>query len=274
MKRQSWGILVLAGGLAGLTAACQSKTSETAANPTPAPTEALLTAAPVQPTPVAASPVTADPVAASQRNAEKRRQYKTSTEAPAKGAPPSAEEKREAAARARVHEVPSGSILRVAFDKTVSTATAKTGATVGGELLDDLLAADGTVVAPSGSRVLGRVEQAAASGRLGGQAELSFRLSELTPTGGRPVPISTSAYRRKGETHTTRDAEYIAGGAAVGALLGQVLGRDGQSTFLGAAAGAAAGAGAGAATGQLDFEIQAGRTVAFTLEEPLHVATR
>jgi hypothetical protein len=148
-----------------------------------------------------------------------------------------------------VYEVPSRSILRVAFDKTISTATAKSEDTVAGELLDDLLAADGTVVAPSGSRVLGRVEQAAASGRLGGQAELSFRLVELTPTGGRPVPISTSAYQRKGEAHTKHDTEYIAGGAAVGALLGQILGRDSQSTLLGAAAGAAAGTGAAAATG-------------------------
>jgi hypothetical protein len=57
-------------------------------------------------------------------------------------------------------------------------------------------------------------------------------------------------------------------------LHGQVLGCDSQSTLLGAAAGAAAVTGAAAATGQLDFEIQAGRTVAFTLEEPMRLTAR
>jgi hypothetical protein len=202
---------------------------------------------------------------ASQRNAERRRQYRAAI------APPAGAPEREPRESARQHEVPAGSILRVAFDKTISTATATAGDTVSGETLDDLLAADGAVVAPSGSRVVGRIEQATASGRLGGQAALVFRLVELTPEGGRPVPISTSAYQRQGESHTKHDATYIAGGAAVGALLGQLLGKDTKSTVLGTAAGAAAGTGVAAATGQLDFEIQAGRTVAFTLEQPLRL---
>jgi hypothetical protein len=37
----------------------------------------------------------------------------------------------------------------------------------------------------------------------------------------------------------------------------------------GAAAGAAVGTGAAAVTGDLDFTIDAGRTVAFTLEQPV-----
>ncbi len=167
--------------------------------------------------------------------------------------------------------MPTGTILRVAFEKTISTAAATPGETYRGELLDDVLAEDGTVVAPSGSRVVGKVENAVASGRLGGQAELKLRLVELATARGSSVPISTSAYERKGESHTKHDAEYIAGGAAVGALLGQLIGRDTKSTLEGAAAGAAAGTAVGAATGQLDFEIQAGRTVAFTLEQPIRL---
>lgn len=270
MLGTGWRGFVLAGLLVVGLAACARKTTETAANPTPAPTAAPaaeLTPVPTPPQAAAvapASPVTADPVVASQRNAERRRQYRAAI-APS-GAP-----QREPA---RHHEVPAGSILRVAFDKTISTATASAGDTVPGETLDDLLAADGAVVAPSGSRVVGRIEQATASGRLGGQAALVFRLVELTPEGGRPVPISTSAYQRQGESHTKHDATYIAGGAAVGALLGQLLGKDTKATALGAAAGAAAGTGVAAATGQLDFEIQAGRTVAFTLEQPLRLPER
>jgi glycine zipper 2TM protein len=266
-----WSGAVLAGCLILGLAACARKTAETPANQTPAPTAAPTAAPTPAPTPsqaADASPVTADPVIASQRNAERRRQHRAAVAAPPAGA---AEREREPRDSARLHEVPAGSILRVAFDQTISTATARAGETVPGETLDDLLADDGTVVAPSGSRVTGRIEQATASGRLGGQAELAFRLVELTPEGGRPVPIATSAYQRTGESHTKHDATYIAGGAAVGALLGQLLGKDTKSTVLGTAAGAAAGTGVAAATGQLDFEIQAGRTVAFTLEQPLRL---
>ena len=176
---------------------------------------------------------------------------------------------------AKEHEVPEGSILRVAFDRTISSATAKEGDTVRGQLLDDLTADDGVLVAPSGSRVSAKIERAVASGRLGGQAELAFRLVDVTPAGGRTVPVSTSAYEHHGESHTGHDATYIAGGAAVGALLGQLIGRDTKSTVIGTAAGAAAGTGAAAATGNLDVQVEAGRTVAFTLEQPLRLpATR
>lgn len=264
MKKTTWSGILLSVGIAAALVSCGRKASETAANPTPEPTAApTVTAPPVTPQ---AAALTTDPVVVSQRNAERRRHRREAPAGSAEEAPPVSRE-----SAAREHEAAAGSILRVAFQQTISSATAKPGDAIRGELLDDLIADDGVVVAPSGSRVVGRVEQATASGSLGGQAELVFRLTELTPTGGRPVPVSTSAYEHRGETHTKHDAEYIAGGAAVGALLGQLIGRDSRSTAIGAAAGAAAGTGAAAATGKLDIVIQAGRTVAFTLEQPLRL---
>ncbi len=282
MRTRNFSFLILSGLLAIGLAACRQEASQVAANPTPAAGAAATAATPASTQPAEVSPVTADPVVANQRNAARRRERRPGSSAarPASGGPTAerntgySEERRGLPTAAREHEVPSGTILRVAFDKTISTATAKTGDTVPGELLDDLLADDGTVVAPSGSRVVGQVERAVASGRLGGRAELAFRLIELSPSRGRAVPISTSIYQRSGESHTKHDVEYIAGGAAVGALIGQVLGRDTESTLKGAAVGAAAGTGVAAATGALDFEIQAGRTVAFTLQQPLRLPTR
>jgi hypothetical protein len=212
--------------------------------------------------------LTADPVVASQRNATVRRQKPRSqarrSEAPA--AP--ADTAEVSASRAADAEVPAGTILRVAFKQPISTATAKVGDTVSGELLDDLIADDGTIVARSGSKVTGKVEHVVDSGRLARPAELRFRLTDLETRSGTRA-ISTSAYQRTGDTHTKRNVGYIAGGAAVGAIIGQVLGKDTEGTLTGAAAGAAAGAGVAAATGEKDFVIEAGRTVAFTLEEPL-----
>lgn len=116
----------------------------------------------------------------------------------------------------------------------------------------------------------GKIEHVVDSGKLARPAELRFRLTELETSSGM-VPITTSTYENTGQTHTKRNVGYIAGGAAVGAILGQVLGKDTESTLKGAAAGAAIGTGVAAASGDLDFEIDAGRTVAFTLQEPVRV---
>nr|MDQ2971119.1 hypothetical protein [Acidobacteriota bacterium] len=205
----------------------------------------------------------------SQHNAVRRRARTTTTTSRSGENAGSSEANRGPALRGS-HEVPAGTILRVKFDKSVSTATARVGDTVSGELLDDLLADDDAVVAPSGSRVRGKVEHVVDSGKLARPAELRFRLTDLE-IGGRSVPLSTSVFQRVGDTHTKRNTGYIAGGAAVGAILGQVFGKNTQSTLEGAAAGAAAGTGAAAITGDLDFEIEAGRPVAFTLEQPLRL---
>ena len=222
--------------------------------------------------PVDTAVVTADPVIASQRNATRRRNASQAKSAPSSSnrtGRPGYSEERPPPARAE-RFVPEGTILRVAFDEPISTATARIGDTVRGRVLDDVLAEDGSVVAASGSRVVGRIENVVDSGKLGRRAELRFRLTDLETRSGN-VAIRTSMYERLGDSHTKHDVGYIAGGAAVGAILGQVLGKDTDSTLKGAAAGAAVGTGVAAVTGDLDFTIEPGRTVAFTLEEPLRV---
>jgi len=212
-------------------------------------------------------------VVVSQRNATRRRAASQSrTTSTREGRPGYSEERprQETRSSRDTRVVPAGTILRVAFDEPISTATARNGDTVRGRVLDDVLAEDGSIVAASGSRVTGRIDHVVDSGKLARPAELTFRLTELETRGG-TVPIRTSAYQRVGKTHTKRNVEYIAGGAAVGAILGQVLGKDTDSTLKGAAAGAAVGTGVAAATGDLDFTIDAGRTVAFTLEESIRI---
>ncbi|HEY3173730.1 MAG TPA: hypothetical protein VGK86_14265 [Thermoanaerobaculia bacterium] len=277
--------VVLLTGAVGLSAACRKTETTTAAAATPAAaaseaatttrmtTTTTTTTMTAEVAPAETAVITADPVVVSQRNATRRRagsQLKTTSKRA--GRPGYSEERPAPEARSSpaVRVVPEGTILRVAFDEPISTATAREGDTVRGKILDDVLAEDGSVVAASGSRVVGRIDHVVDSGKLARPAELTFRLTELETRGG-PVPIRTSAYQRVGKTHTKRNVEYIAGGAAVGAIIGQVLGRDTESTLKGAAAGAAAGTGAAAVTGDLDFTIDAGRTVAFTLEDPIRI---
>lgn len=289
MRTRKLDSLILAAlvalGLAGWatlgTVACQQRSEQAQSTVTPAPAteivEGTTTTTTTTTTLVETEPVTADPIVVSQRNAKVRR-TKSSARAAASSpraaarTPARATDTTEVSAsrRSAEVEVPAGTILRVAFKDAVSTATAKVGDQVSGELLDDLIAEDGAVVARSGSRVNGRVEHVVDSGRLARPAELRLRLTDVeTRYGTREV--ATSAYERTGKTHTKRNVGYIAGGAAVGAVVGQVLGKDTESTLKGAAAGAAVGTGVAAATGEQDFQIEAGRTVAFTLEEALRL---
>lgn len=272
-KLEILSLAILTGALLAGSAACQKKTTETVVVVTP--TAGPVPAAAYTPIPglqpADTSVITADPVVVSQRNAVKRRTSKTtSAQTSTREGRPGYSEERPAARASAAREIPEGTILRVAFDEPISTATAQVGDSVRGRLLDDILAEDGTVVAPSGSRVTAKIEHVVSSGKLARPAELRFRLTELETRAG-TVPIQTSAYDRVGKTHTKRNVEYIAGGAAVGAIVGQILGKDTESTLKGAAAGAAVGTGVAAATGDLDFTVDAGRTVAFTLEQPVRV---
>ena len=284
-KLESLSLAILTAAFVVGAAACQKKTETTGAT---APADAVTTttttttttstAAELVPAPAAADTavVTADPVIVSQRNATRRRTAATRTRSTSSGTrretgtgysdEPSAPAPAPARTASRV--VPEGTILRVAFDEPVSTATAKEGDSVRGRLLDDILDTQGRVAIASGSRVVGTIEHAVDSGRLARAAELRMRLTEVETRRGM-VPIRSSVYDRVGKTHTKRNVEYIAGGAAVGAIVGQVLGKDTESTLKGAAAGAAVGTGVAAATGEQDIEIEAGRTVAFTLQEDL-----
>lgn len=260
MTIQKLGILACAGVLVLAGAACQKKAEDSSVNVTPGATaEVAPTAAPAEPI---EERVTADPVAASQKNAARRRKAQEGRPAPAPAEP--------AAPAVRSREVPSGTILRAAFDSEISSKTAKVGDRIEGSLLDSVMADDGTVVADSGARVRAEVENAKPAGDLGGRSELRFRIKEIQ-AGGDWHAVSTSAYDAIGETHTKKNIGYIAGGAAVGAILGQVLGKDTESTLKGAAAGAAAGTGAAAIKGGAEITIEKGRTVAFTLESPLTI---
>jgi hypothetical protein len=275
-------VVVVTGAIALGNAACQKKTETTvstapAAEPvTTTATTTTTTTSSAELVPADSTVVTADPVVVSQRNATRRRavsQSRTVSKEPStrEGRPGSSQERPAPPPPPRAaSEIPEGTILRVAFDDPISTATSQVGDTVRGRLLDDLLADDGSVAAASGSRVEGKIEHVVDSGKLARPAELTFRLTDLETRAGM-VPIQTSAYERVGKTHTKRNVEYIAGGAAVGAIVGQILGKDAGSTLKGAAAGAAVGTGVAAATGDLDFTIDAGRTVAFTLEQPVRI---
>ncbi len=165
----------------------------------------------------------------------------------------------------------AGTRIPVVLRQTISTATARAGDHVSGEVAENVTV-NGAVVVPKGSHIEGRVVSVTPSGRLSGVARLDFTMTQLTPASGQPIAIATSHYARTGKTHTKHEVELIGGGAALGALVGQAAGRDTRATLEGTAAGAVAGTAAAAATGKYDFQVPAGRVVTFRLRKAVRVS--
>jgi hypothetical protein len=118
----------------------------------------------------------------------------------------------------------------------------------------------GSVVAPAGSHVRGKVSDAESSGRLSKPGELAI---EVTSVNG--IPVTTDMYAVDGDGHTKSNITKIGGGTAVGALLGGIFG-GGKGAAIGAAVGAGAGTAGAAATGKKEAKIPAEMTLTFKVQ--------
>ncbi len=157
--------------------------------------------------------------------------------------------------------VPQGTKITVVTDQAVSSKTAKVGQTITGSVSQDVTSG-GKVVVPKGSPVKLTVSGVQASGRLSTPAKLYLRLRTVT-VGGKTYTFATSSAGRTLGGKGKRDAGFIGGGAAGGAVIGALAG-GGKGAAIGAAAGAGAGTAGAAATGKKDIEFPAETRLAFT----------
>jgi len=162
---------------------------------------------------------------------------------------------------AAAQTIPAGTRLTVRLDSQINSGSAKAGERFHANLARDLVVS-GKTLAKAGAPVKGKVTYVKSSGRLHAPGELSLRLTSVE-IDGENVPISTSAFRAKGKSHTKSNATKIGGGAAAGAILGGVLG-GGKGALIGAAAGGAAGTGVAAATGKEEAVVHAESVMSFT----------
>jgi type IV secretory pathway VirB10-like protein len=170
--------------------------------------------------------------------------------------------------------VPSGTVLNVEFSEGLSSARNHVGDTFRTRVMSDITQ-DGQVVIPRGSEVLGEVSEAVPLKKIGGQAKLTLRFTDLVLPSGATVPIQAS-FLRQGRNETGRDAATIGGAAAGGAILGRVLGgRDrSRGTLVGAILGAAAGAVIASRTPGEEVVVPDGATVDLVLDQDLRVRSR
>lgn len=165
--------------------------------------------------------------------------------------------------------VAEGTTMVFRVDETVSTGSHEVGDAFTARLAEPVRATDGSVALPAGTSSQWVVTRAETSG---GESLLAFGLRSVQ-VGGTPVPIEatvtdTEVQAEAGDTGT-ESAAKVAVGAAAGALIGQILGRDTESTLTGAGVGAIVGTVVALTTRGGEARLAQGSTITVRLDQTL-----
>ncbi len=165
---------------------------------------------------------------------------------------------------------PVGTVIPIRITERLDSETAADGQPFNGVVTQEVVA-NGMVVIPAGSAVTGRVVTAKDAGHFKGHSLLSIELTGVRRHG-TLIPISTTEYTEGGKNRGTNSAEKIGGGAAVGAVLGGILGH-GRGAAIGALAGGGGGAAVQGFTRGQQVDIPSESLLRFRLARPLTVRT-
>jgi hypothetical protein len=197
---------------------------------------------------------------ARQRAADRRRDVETIVNTPAPQRP-----------QFTSVEVPSGTRLTVRIGAELATDRNQAGDPWSGTLAEDVVVGN-TVAWPAGTQVSGVVAQSLPAGRLAsGKGGLGIRLTTVGRNG-----VDAGTFMVVGDNMGKRDAKFIGGTAALGALVGLLTDKNhqGDHALGGAAAGAAAGTALAAGTADTVIRIPASHAVVFSLTAPEQVSLR
>lgn len=165
--------------------------------------------------------------------------------------------------------LPAGTEITLRTDQAITATAESAGRMIPGTVSQDVIASDGKVAVPSGSRADLAVTQ------VPGSKEVTLDLRSVT-VGGRKYLINAGSVSRNGAKEglgkNKRTAEYVGGGAVVGTIIGAIAG-GGKGAGIGALAGGAAGAGTQVLTRGSKVNIPAESQLSFKLERDVHLAT-
>lgn len=169
----------------------------------------------------------------------------------------------------RLFTVPADTIIRARMNAQLSSRTARVGDRFSANVAEPVYAAGGTEVVPVGSKVWGRVSSVSrAQRRKPGSITVHFNQVEL-PNGVRhTINGSLTTLQAddvnadnegsvEGRGNRNRDAVFIGGGAATGAIIGAIAG-GGKGAAIGAILGGAAGTGARVYEREQEAEVKSG----------------
>jgi hypothetical protein len=215
--------------------------------------------------PVTADPPALSPSAAAYPTTSQASQDQPTAISPQTAPPPPTPEP-------HVVQLAAGTELVIRLGETLSTDHNYTDDAFRGTL-DQRIIRNGFVIAEKGSTVLGRIVEADKAGRVRGVSQLNVTLTEINTTDGQRIEVQTNSVEKRGQTTTGADTAKIAGGAALGALIG-ALGGGGKGAAIGAGAGGAAGTGVVLATRGKAAVLPSESRLTFQLASPITITEK
>lgn len=171
--------------------------------------------------------------------------------------------------------IPAGTALNLRANSEVCTNTSKVGDRLAATLNESVVGSNGATI-PAGATVTLTVTRLKRSENVNDPIVMEFAVNNVSYSGKTYAlegNVSHADVARVRNQPKSSDAKKVIGGAAIGAIAGQVLGKNTKSTVIGAAAGAAAGAGAAAATANYEGCVRPGANMVVTLTQALSVTT-
>jgi hypothetical protein len=167
--------------------------------------------------------------------------------------------------------VPAGTVVLVRINEPLSSDRNQIGDQFTGTLQQPIVV-NGWVVVRRGQVVIGQVKSVKKAGRLKGVSQLGVELTDMTLVDGEQAPVLTELWKGSGGTSHGADAATIAGGSALGAIIGSAADW-GRGAAIGAGAGAAAGIGAVLLTRGRPTILEPESQLTFRLVDPVKVDT-
>ena len=159
--------------------------------------------------------------------------------------------------------------LRSKRDQRISVKTARPGDGFSGEIVDPIMASDGSTLVPKGAGVKGVVDAARRRGHFRGRSILELRLVSMN-LNGQDYTLKTSDALRTKRGKGRRTAGFIGGGTGLGMLIGGIA-SGGTGLLIGGLSGAGAGTAAAGLTGNRDIVLPAETVIRFRLASDLTV---
>ena len=190
----------------------------------------------------------------------------------ASSAAPARREERESSGRT----APSGTTVEVTIRDEISSRKYSAGHAVEGSVSNDVMDSKGRVVIPAGSPVALEITKISPSepGDTRGEGTLELTVTSITVGGtshdARTV-VASVPHTMKGRGVTKGEAEDVGVGAAVGALAGQLIGKNTKSTVIGGAVGAVGGGAVAVKGAQRDIIVAPGTHITIQLPKPITV---
>jgi len=167
------------------------------------------------------------------------------------------------------YTVPTNTVIRVRMNDHLNSKTARVGDRFSTNVTEPVHSSNGTEVIPVGSKVWGRVASVRAAGRrTPGNITVGFTSVQLPSGKSYAMNGSLSSLEAddvnadnegtvKGKGQRKRDAVFIGGGAATGAIIGAIAG-GGKGAAIGAILGGGLGTGARVYEKEADANVKSG----------------